>query len=217
MQRARDTDARRPYNQGSRLTAFELVTEGIPATLIADSAAAALLAAGAVDAVVVGADRVAANGDTANKIGTHMLAVCAAHAGVPFFVAAPSTSVDAAMATGAGIEIEERAAEELTHARGGGRVVVQGIDVWNPAFDVTPAGLIAGLRRSLRHLRSVPLLACVATEMRYLDRFGQAVSSRAPLALCAAPRVWLAARSCPGGVTSVHLTRTRTNEGTERL
>ena len=137
----------RPYNQGARLTAYELVAEGMPATLIADSAAAALMAAGRVDAIVVGADRVAANGDTANKIGTRMLAVAAAHANVPFFVAAPTTSIDCSMRDGSGIEIEERPPEELTHARGGGRVVVEGIDVWNPAFDVAPADLIAGARR----------------------------------------------------------------------
>lgn len=136
----------RPYNQGARLTAYELVTEKIPATLITDSAAAALLALGRVDAVVVGADRVAANGDTANKVGTCMLSVAAAAAGVPFFVAAPTTSIDPAIPHGGDIEIEERASSELTHSASDRsvRVVVEGIDVWNPAFDVAAAANITG-------------------------------------------------------------------------
>jgi 5-methylthioribose kinase len=132
----------RPYNQGARLTAFELVHDGLqPATLIADSAAAALMAAGSIDAVIVGADRVAANGDTANKIGTYSLAVLAQHHGIPFYVAAPCTTLDPSTPDGKGIRIEERPAEELTHARGE-RVAALGIGVWNPAFDVTPAALI---------------------------------------------------------------------------
>jgi len=136
----------RPYNQGARLTAYELVTDSLtPATLLVDSAAAALMASGAVDAVVVGADRVAANGDTANKVGTLSLATCAARFGVPFFVAAPCTSCDPETASGADIRIEERPAEEVTHARGGERVTPLGIDVYNPGFDVTPASLIAGI------------------------------------------------------------------------
>lgn len=137
----------RPYNQGARLTAFELVAEGMPATLIVDSAAAALLASGRVDAVVVGADRVVANGDTANKIGTRMLAVVARAAGVPFFVAAPTTSIDPATAGGAAIEIEERGADEVTCAAGGkgARVAAEGIEVWNPAFDVADAADITGV------------------------------------------------------------------------
>jgi methylthioribose-1-phosphate isomerase len=119
----------------------------MPATLLADSAAAALMKAGRVDAVVVGADRVAANGDTANKVGTCMLAVAAAAYGVPFFVAAPTTSIDCAVATGADVVIEERAPEELTHAAGGAgaRVAADGIGVWNPAFDVAAAAHITGV------------------------------------------------------------------------
>ncbi len=133
----------RPYNQGARLTAYELVTDNLrPATLICDSAAAALMASGGVDAVVVGADRVAANGDTANKIGTYALAVSARHHGVPFYVAAPRTTLDARTPNGAAIHIEQRPAEEMTHARDGTRVTPHGIDVWNPCFDVTPAALI---------------------------------------------------------------------------
>eukprot|EP00878_Enallax_costatus_P005791 GHUV01006072.1.p1 GENE.GHUV01006072.1~~GHUV01006072.1.p1 ORF type:complete len:713 (+),score=234.96 GHUV01006072.1:191-2329(+) len=134
----------RPYNQGARLTAFELVHDGLPATLLVDSAAAALMAQGKVDAVVVGADRVVANGDTANKIGTFSHAVSAQKHGVPFFIAAPTTTLDANLSTGAEIEIEQRPAEEITHFKGQ-RVVVEGIQVWNPCFDVTPGELIEGI------------------------------------------------------------------------
>jgi 5-methylthioribose kinase len=134
----------RPYNQGARLTAYELAADGLPATLVVDSAAAALMAAGRVDAVVVGADRVAANGDTANKIGTLSLALAAAAHDVPFFVAAPTTTLDGALPDGAAIPIEERSAEEITHFRGE-RVAAAGVDVWNPAFDVTPARLLEGI------------------------------------------------------------------------
>ncbi|XP_073152340.1 methylthioribose-1-phosphate isomerase [Henckelia pumila] len=137
----------RPFNQGSRLTAFELVHDNIPATLIADSAAAALMKAGRVDAVIVGADRVAANGDTANKIGTYSLALSALHHGIPFYVAAPLTSIDSSISSGEEIVIEERSAKELlyTHGGMGEQVAASGISVWNPAFDVTPATHISGI------------------------------------------------------------------------
>ncbi|ERN04391.1 methylthioribose-1-phosphate isomerase [Amborella trichopoda] len=137
----------RPVNQGSRLTAYELVHDKIPATLITDSAAAALMKAGRVDAVIVGADRIAANGDTANKIGTYSHAISASYHGVPFYVAAPFTSIDLSLTSGDQITIEERSAKELTHARGGQgeQVVVNGISAWNPAFDVTPASLITAI------------------------------------------------------------------------
>ncbi|KAH8159350.1 hypothetical protein CIB48_g8898 [Xylaria polymorpha] len=133
----------RPYNQGSRLTAFELVYERIPATLITDSMAGTLFATrireGApIAAVIVGADRVVRNGDTANKVGTYALAVLARHHGVKFIVAAPTTSIDLHTATGEGIKIEERKAEELTQITGAWSEIA----VWNPAFDVTPANLI---------------------------------------------------------------------------
>lgn len=131
--------------QGARLTAYELVHDKIPATLVCDSAAAALMCNGDVDAIVLGADRIAANGDVANKIGTLSLACAAAHAGVPFFVAGPISTVDLTLPTGDGIPIEERAAKEMTHTRDGKRAVVEGIEVWNPAFDVAPAKLIAGI------------------------------------------------------------------------
>ncbi|XP_012584588.1 PREDICTED: methylthioribose-1-phosphate isomerase isoform X2 [Condylura cristata] len=133
----------RPYNQGARLTAFELVYEQIPATLIADSMAAAAMAHRGVSAVVVGADRVVANGDTANKVGTYQLAILAKHHGIPFYVAAPSSSCDLHLDSGQEIVIEERPGQELTDVHGI-RIAAPGIGVWNPAFDVTPRDLITG-------------------------------------------------------------------------
>lgn len=137
----------RPFNQGSRLTAFELVHDKIPAKLIADSAAASLMKAGRVSAVIVGADRIAANGDTANKIGTYSLALSAFYHGVPFYVAAPVSSIDLSLASGNQIFIEERSPKELLCADGGlgKQMAAPGIDVWNPAFDVTPANLISAI------------------------------------------------------------------------
>ena len=131
----------RPLRQGARLTAWELAASGIDVQLIADSAAAAALGSGRVDAVIVGADRIAANGDTVNKIGTRALAVAAHYEGVPFYVAATLNAIDAATSTGADIEIEERNGDEL---RFDGEIAT-GIDVWNPAFDVTPAELVTGI------------------------------------------------------------------------
>ncbi|HEY6605835.1 MAG TPA: S-methyl-5-thioribose-1-phosphate isomerase [Gaiellaceae bacterium] len=128
-------DETRPLLQGARLTAWELEAAGIPHAVIADSAAAALMAAGEVDCVITGADRIAANGDTANKIGTYGLAVLAAHHDLPLYVVAPTSTVDLATPTGAGIPIEERPADEIT-SRFAAR---------NPAFDVTPAHLIAAI------------------------------------------------------------------------
>jgi methylthioribose-1-phosphate isomerase len=128
-------DETRPLLQGSRLTAWELEAAGIPHAVIADSAAASLMAAGDVDCVVTGADRIAANGDTANKIGTYSLAVLTAHHAIPFYVVAPTSTVDLATATGAEIPIEERPAAEIT-TRFAAR---------NPAFDVTPGGLITAI------------------------------------------------------------------------
>jgi 5-methylthioribose kinase len=138
------TSCHRLCDTGARLTAFELVHDGLPATLIVDSAAAALMAAGRVDAVIVGADRVVANGDTANKIGTYSHAVAAARHGLPFFVAAPTTTLDPALPEGGAIVIEQRPPEEITHFRGA-RVVVEGVGVWNPCFDVTPGSLVEGI------------------------------------------------------------------------
>lgn len=134
----------RPYNQGARLTAFELVFEKIPATLITDSMASFLMKQQKIDAVVVGADRVVANGDTANKIGTYQLAIAAAFHNVPFYVAAPLTSLDISTKHGDEIHIEQRPENELTHIFGQ-RLAAEGIGVWNPSFDVTPASLISGI------------------------------------------------------------------------
>ena len=131
----------RPWLQGARLTMFELVRDGIPAKLIADSAASHLMKSGAVQWVIVGADRIAANGDTANKIGTYQLAIAARHHGVKFMVVAPSSTVDMQTATGDGIDIELRDPAEL-FAVGGQRTVVEGAQAWNPVFDVTPHELI---------------------------------------------------------------------------
>jgi methylthioribose-1-phosphate isomerase len=134
----------RPLLQGARLTAWELSRMGARYELIVDSAAASIMAGGGVDAVLVGADRIAANGDTANKIGTFALALAAAHAGVPFLVVAPETTVDTATASGADIEIEDRGADEVRAFRG---VPTAPADapVRNPAFDVTPAALITAI------------------------------------------------------------------------
>ncbi|ALC47844.1 CG11334 [Drosophila busckii] len=134
----------RPYNQGARLTAYELVHEKLPATLVLDSMVAALLRVKNIAAVVVGADRVAANGDTANKIGTYQIAVVAKHHGVPFYVAAPLTSIDLQIPSGDHIIIEVRPDREMTHV-GEHRIAAPGISCWNPAFDVTPAALITGI------------------------------------------------------------------------
>jgi len=137
-------DETRPVLQGARLTAWELGRLGIPHTLIVDGAAGGLMARGEVDLVVVGADRVAANGDVANKVGTYPLAVLARHHGIPFVVAAPWSTVDLATPDGAAIPVEERVADEVTHA-GGVRLAPRGTRAANPAFDVTPAALVHAL------------------------------------------------------------------------
>jgi methylthioribose-1-phosphate isomerase len=131
----------RPWLQGARLTVWELLQDHIPATLIADSAAAHLLGSGKVEWVIVGADRIAANGDTANKIGTYALAIAARHHGKKFMVVAPSSTVDMATPDGTAIEIEQRDPAELL-GYGGARTVAEGVSAWNPVFDVTPAALI---------------------------------------------------------------------------
>lgn len=137
-------DETRPLLQGSRLTAWELERAGIPVTVIADNMAASLMRAGAVDLCIVGADRIAANGDVANKIGTYGVAVLARHHGIPFYVAAPSSTVDPATATGDDIVIEQRPAHEVTRPFGV-PIAPDGASVHNPAFDVTPAELITGI------------------------------------------------------------------------
>ena len=134
----------RPYLQGARLTAWECVQEGIPCTLIADNMAGHLMSRGEVDVAIVGADRIAANGDVANKIGTYTVAVLAKRHGIPFYVAAPLSTFDPKIPDGSHIPIEERAADELTGYRGT-RWAPEGIAVRNPAFDVTPAELVTAI------------------------------------------------------------------------
>lgn len=134
-------DETRPWLQGARLTAWELLRDGIPVTLLADAAAAWAMHSGRIDWVIVGADRIAANGDVANKIGTYMLAVAARANGVRFMVVAPTGTFDPACPTGAAIPVEERAPEELLEVAGQ-RIAALGASAWNPVFDVTPADLI---------------------------------------------------------------------------
>ncbi len=137
-------DETRPFLQGSRLTAWELQKDGIPTTVIADNMAGAMMSQGKVAAVVVGADRIAANGDVANKIGTYTVAVLAREHGIPFYVAAPFSTVDLDTPDGSRIPIEQRASREVTHIAGK-PVAPEGVKVENPAFDVTPAKYVAGI------------------------------------------------------------------------
>jgi len=134
----------RPYLQGARLTTWELMHDGIPTTLIADNMAGHMMATGQVDLVMVGADRIAGNGDVANKIGTYGLGVLARENGVPFYVAAPVSTFDLSIPSGDRIPIEERAAEEVTH-HGGRRLAAEGVSVRNPAFDVTPHRFVTAI------------------------------------------------------------------------
>jgi methylthioribose-1-phosphate isomerase len=137
-------DETRPFLQGARLTAWEMVQEQIPVTLITDNMSGHLMSLGEIDAVIVGTDRVAANGDVANKIGTYMVAVLAHRHGIPFYVACPLSTIDRDIPTGAAIPIEERAADEVTGFRDC-QWAAQGVKVRNPAFDVTPAELVTAL------------------------------------------------------------------------
>ena len=137
-------DETRPFLQGSRLTAWELLRDGIDTTIVTDGMAGSLFGRGTVDVVVVGADRIAANGDVANKIGTYTVAVLAREHDVPFYVAAPTSTIDLATADGTAIPIEERSSREVTHV-GSSRVAPEGAAVWNPAFDVTPHRFVAGI------------------------------------------------------------------------
>ena len=138
------TDETRPLLQGARLTAYELVHDHIPATLIADNMAASLMAKGKIDLVVVGCDRMAANGDFANKIGTYSVAVNAHHHGVPFYVALPCSTIDLTLPDGRGIPIEERDKDEVRTLYGVQTAPAQ-VEVYNPAFDVTPHSLVTGI------------------------------------------------------------------------
>ena len=137
-------DETRPFLQGARLTAWELVRDNIHTTVITDNMSGALMRLGKVNFVVVGADRIAANGDTANKIGTYSVAVLAREHNVPFYVAAPLSTIDLNTPDGSGIPIEERNSREVTHV-GSNQLTPEGAHVWNPAFDVTPSHLIAGI------------------------------------------------------------------------
>jgi methylthioribose-1-phosphate isomerase len=137
-------DETRPFLQGARLTAWELMADGIPTTVICDNMAASLMRQGKIQAVVVGADRIAANGDTANKIGTYNVAILAREHGIPFYVAAPWSTIDLSTATGDAIPIEERSAKEVTH-HAGKQLTPNGVGICNPAFDVTPAKYITAI------------------------------------------------------------------------
>ena len=137
-------DETRPFLQGARLTAWELKKDRIPVTVITDSMAAFMMQQKRIDAIIVGADRIAANGDTANKIGTYGLAIVAKEHKIPFYVAAPLSTIDFNLTTGKEIPIEERAKEEVSH-QGEKRMVPEGVSIWNPAFDVTPNRFIAAI------------------------------------------------------------------------
>jgi methylthioribose-1-phosphate isomerase len=137
-------DETRPFLQGARLTAWELMADGIPTTVLCDNMAASLMRSGSIQAVVVGADRIAANGDVANKIGTYSVAILAKEHGIPFYVAAPWSTIDRATATGDDIPIEERNAIEVTH-HGGKQLTPHGVGIRNPAFDVTPAKYVTAI------------------------------------------------------------------------
>src|SRR5262252_368959 len=137
-------DETRPFLQGSRLTAWELMKDGIPTTVISDNMAGAMMKQGKIGAIVVGADRIAANGDVANKIGTYTVAILAKEHGIPFYVAAPISTVDFACPDGSKIPIEQRNRNEVTHIAGK-QMVPNGVEVENPAFDVTPAKYVAAI------------------------------------------------------------------------
>jgi methylthioribose-1-phosphate isomerase len=137
-------DETRPFLQGARLTAWELMKDNIPVTLISDSMAGAIMAQGKIQAVIVGADRIAANGDTANKIGTYSVAILAKEHGIPMYIAAPFSTVDLETPDGSGIPIEQRSAREVTHIYGQ-QIAPSGVLVENPAFDVTPARYIRAI------------------------------------------------------------------------
>ncbi len=188
-------DETRPYLQGARLTAWELRQAGVPHTLIPDMAAGPLMAEGEVDVMLVGADRIAANGDTANKVGTYTLAVLAARHGIPFVVCAPLSSVDLATPDGAGIPIEDRPAAEVSEIRGV-RIAPEGTPVRNPAFDVTPAELITAIVTEEGALRAPfgPVAAGRDGPSRRPPR-GRQAHARAGPTVAPASRRWPPSRS----------------------
>jgi methylthioribose-1-phosphate isomerase len=158
-------DETRPLLQGARLTSWELQQRDVPVTVICDSMAALVMREKKVQAVITGADRIAANGDAANKIGTYSIAVLAKAHGIPFYVAAPSSTFDMSLPTGDGIPIEERNRDEISHGMGR-QTVPDGVDVWNPAFDVTPAALIKAIiteRGIIDPVTTASVAATVAT------------------------------------------------------
>src|SRR5229473_6091828 len=152
-------DETRPFLQGSRLTAWELMKDGIPTTVIADNMAGAMMKQGKIKAVVVGADRIAANGDVANKIGTYSVAVLAKEHGIPFYVAAPWSTIDLATSDGSKIPIEQRNAKEITHIAGK-QMVPDGVEIENPAFDVTPAKYVTAIITE-RGIARAPYVECL--------------------------------------------------------
>ena len=156
-------DETRPFLQGARLTAWELMEDGIDTTVICDNMAASLMRAGRIQAVVVGADRIAANGDFANKIGTYNVAILAREHGIPFYVAAPWSTIDTATPTGEAIPIEERNPVEVTH-HGGKQLTPNGVGICNPAFDVTPAKYVTAIITERGVLR-----APYATSLREME------------------------------------------------
>ncbi len=166
-------DETRPFNQGTRLTAWELLKDNIPTTLICDNMAAYFMGQGRIAAVVVGADRIAANGDTANKIGTYGVAILAKEHGIPFYVAAPFNTIDRETASGKGIPIEQRDAREVTHTHGR-RVTPEGVAIENPAFDVTPAKYIAAIITERGVLRA-PFTESIAAAATSSEHEPQAV------------------------------------------
>ncbi len=158
-------DETRPLLQGARLTAWELLQRGIPTTLLCDGAAAWLMRQGRVQAVLVGADRIAANGDVANKIGTYALALAAREHGIPFYVVAPSSTFDLSLSSGEAIPIEQRSGEEVTCC-GGQRIAPEGVRAFNPAFDITPSGWITALvceRGIIRPVRTQQIAQMLGT------------------------------------------------------
>ena len=192
-------DETRPYLQGARLTAWELKQAGVPHTLIPDMAAGPLMAKGEVDVIVVGADRIAANGDTANKVGTYTLAVLAARHGVPFYVCAPMSSVDLDTPDGNAIPIEDRPAVEVTDIRGI-RIAPEGTPVRNPSFDVTPAELITAIvteEGALRAPFGPALRDAMARRSARRTAAGQADATTAPTTVIVAT---VATASQPLGV-----------------
>lgn len=162
-------DETRPFLQGARLTAWELMKDNIPTTVLCDNMSAALMAQGRIQAVIVGADRIAANGDTANKIGTYGVSILAKEHGIPFFVAAPFNTIDMATADGAGIPIEQRDPREVTHSNGK-QMTPDGVGIENPAFDVTPAKYITAIITERGVLRA-PFGASIQA---MADTFGRA-------------------------------------------